>query len=357
MQKKRSFAEIQILNFNINNIYKIKCIFLILILIFLLGLTIYVIILGAYHISVSEVWTIIAHHITGNNPETVIEPLHDAIVWKIRIPRILLALMVGGALSVSGAVFQGCLRNPLVDPYILGVSSGAAFGAALGIVFPTEFFSIQILAFAFGSLAVVLAYVLATSKSETPIVSLILSGVIIGSIFAALVSLMKYLADATALREIVFWLMGGFYYAGWSDVELLWPCALVMVIIAWVLSWKINVLSMGDEEARALGVHPEKYKLVLISVATFLTAISVSLVGIIAWVGLMVPHATRIIFGPDNRFVIPASFMVGGIYMIICDTVARCLTSSEIPVGIITSLLGAPYLCYLLRNKGKYIFG
>lgn len=356
-----NFKKLRFLKKNLKDHYSIpqlKIIILLIITIILIWTTAEAIVIGTYHLSLNEVYTIISSHIFGNNnPDSKIQNLHDAIVWKIRAPRILLALIVGGGLSVSGAVFQGCLRNPLVDPYILGVSSGAAFGAALGIVFPIEIFSIQILAFVFGSLAVAIAYLLATNHGETPVVSLILSGVIIGSIFTALVSVMKYIADAGALREIVFWLMGGFYYAGWNDVTLIWPPVILMVIIVWALSWNINVLSMGDEEARALGVHPERYKLILISIATFLTAISVSLVGIIAWVGLMIPHATRILFGPDNRYVIPASFLIGGIYLIFCDTIARSLTSSEIPVGIIASLLGAPYLCYLLRNKGKYVFG
>ena len=266
-------------------------------------------------------------------------------------------MAVGGALAIAGAAFQGCLRNPLVEPYILGVSSGAAFGAALGIVFPAFFFSLQITAFAFGSVAVVIAYMLARVRGETPIVTLILAGVIIGSIFMALVSLMQYIADTTTLREIVFWLMGGFYYANWNDVFILIPVVIFCFFLLWTLSWKINILSMGDEEARALGVNPEQYKFLIIAAGTLVTCFAVSLVGIIAWVGLMMPHASRILLGPDNRFVIPAALLMGAMYMIICDTIARTLITTEIPVGIIASILGAPYLCYLLRNKGRIIFG
>ena len=151
--------------------------------------------------------------------------------------------------------------------------------------------------------------------------------------------------------------MGGFYYATWKDVQVIAPVVITGFIILWGLGWKLNILSMGDDEARTLGVNPERYKFIIISIATAVTAFAVSLVGIIAWVGLMMPHASRIILGPDNRFVIPASFMMGGIYLIICDTLARTLTNAEIPVGIIASILGAPYLCYLLRNKGRIIFG
>ncbi|EHQ36398.1 FecCD family ABC transporter permease [Methanoplanus limicola] len=314
------------------------------------------VVMGAYDITIADVYKTIFTHITFGDT-TEIPKLHNTIIWDIRVPRILLAVFVGGALAIAGAVFQGVFRNPLVEPYILGVSSGAAFGAAMGIVFPAIFFSIQLSAFAFGSMAVAMAYMLARVRGETPIVTLILAGVIIGSIFAALVSLLKYMADDTALREIVFWLMGGFYYATWNDVFMLGPVVIVCFFILWALGWKLNILSMGDEEARTLGVNPERYKFIVVALATAVTAFAVSLVGIIAWVGLMMPHASRMLLGPDNRFVIPASLMMGGFYLIVCDTLARTITSAEIPVGILASILGAPYLCYLLRNKGGVIFG
>jgi iron complex transport system permease protein len=314
------------------------------------------VVMGAYDITITDVYRTILVHLTFGDV-AALPKLHNTIIWDIRVPRIILAVSVGGALAIAGAVFQGVFRNPLVEPYILGVSSGAAFGAALGIVFPAIFFSIQLSAFAFGALAVTLAYMLARVRGETPIITLILAGVIIASIFAALVSLLKYIANDTALREIVFWLMGGFYYATWNDVLLLAPAVIVSFAVLWALGWKLNILSMGDEEARTLGVNPEKYKFVVIAFATAITAFAVSLVGIIAWVGLMMPHASRMILGPDNRFVIPASLMMGGCYLIICDTLARTLTTAEIPVGILTSILGAPYLCYLLRHKGRVIFG
>ncbi|MDD3621394.1 MAG: iron ABC transporter permease [Methanofollis sp.] len=313
------------------------------------------VIVGAYDLTIADVYHTILVHLTLGDV-TALPKLHNTIIWNIRVPRVLLAASVGGALAIAGAVFQGVFRNPLVEPYILGVSSGAAFGAALAIVFPAIFFSIQVSAFAFGALAVAMAYLLARVRGETPVITLILAGVIIGSIFAALVSLLKYIADDTALREIVFWLMGGFYYATWNDVILFVPLVLVSFFVLWALGWKLNILSMGDEEARTLGVNPEKYKIVVITFATAITAFAVSLVGIIAWIGLMMPHASRMILGPDNRFVIPASMMMGGCYLIICDTLARTLTTAEIPVGILTSILGAPYLCYLLRHKGKVIF-
>lgn len=312
--------------------------------------------MGAYNIGPREVYYTIITHLNPTADVSAIKKLHNTIVWNIRLPRILLTITVGIALATAGTVFQGCFRNPLVEPYILGVSSGAAFGAALGIVYPQFFLSIKASAFICGAIAVAGAYMLAKVRGETPVVTLILAGVIIGSIFMAMVSILKYLSTDTALREIVFWLMGGFYYATWKDVSAITPIVLVSFWGVWCMSWKLNVLSMGDEEASTLGVNPERARLMVAALATLITAVSVSTVGIIAWVGLMMPHAARMVLGPDHRFVIPMAAIIGAIYLILCDTLARTLTTAEIPVGIITSILGAPYLIYLVRNKGKVFF-
>jgi iron complex transport system permease protein len=313
--------------------------------------------MGAYDITVQDVYRVIVSRISYSEVGGQVGALQDTIVWKLRLPRVVLAMSVGIALASSGAVFQGCFRNPLVEPYILGISYGAAFGAALGIVFPGFGFSIQTLAFFFGMVAVMGACGLSRVQGRLPVVTLILSGVIIGSIFMALVSILKYVADDAALREIVFWLMGGFYYTSWRDVMIVTPVVLLCFLWEWRLGWKLNVLSMGDEEARAMGVHPERYKALLITLATLSTTVAVSSTGVVAWVGLMAPHATRMLIGPDNRFVIPAAAMVGGIYLLVCDTVARTLTSAEIPIGILTALMGAPYLLYLLRARGSSLIG
>ena len=312
---------------------------------------------GACQISFPLVIKTISSHLLSIPDLSSISNLHYTIVWNIRLPRTLLAILVGICLATSGTVFQGCFKNPLVEPYILGISSGAAFGAALGIVFPSFFLSVQVLAFFFGFLAVAIACGMARVKGQTPVVTLVLAGIITGSIFGSLVGILKYVAQDSALREIVFWLMGGFYYAGWRDVALLFPITLVSFLIIWISGWKINVLSMGEQEARSLGINPEKSKLILICLATLMTAAAVSFVGIIAWVGLMIPHATRMITGPDHRMVIPASALLGAIYLVICDTIARTLTDAEIPIGIITSLVGAPYLFYLIRSRGQRLLG
>ncbi len=313
-------------------------------------------VLGAYDVPVGDVYRTVLAHFNPAGDIDALDSLHNTVVWDIRMPRILLSVTVGVALAVAGGVFQGCFRNPLVEPYILGVSSGAAFGAALSIVFPLFLLPLQLSAFIFGTVAVFAAYLLARVRGETPTITLILAGVIIGSIFAAMVSIMKYVAADAALREIVFWLMGGFYYASWKDVTTILPIVAVSFLLLWYLSWKLNILSMGDEEARTLGVNPERHKLVFIVVATLITAVSVSAVGIIAWVGLMMPHAARMILGPDHRFMLPAAAILGAIYLVVCDTLARTVTSAEIPVGIITSILGAPYLIYLIRSRGKLVF-
>lgn len=311
---------------------------------------------GNYEISVSKVFLVLFSKITGYSNADIAK-MDEVIVWNIRAPRVIMAILAGVALASAGAAYQGCFRNPLVEPFILGVSSGAAFGAALGIVIPTAFMSLQLSAFFFAMVAVSLSYFLAKNKGQTPTVGLILSGVIVGSIFSAFVSILKYISEDTQLREITFWMMGGLYYSTWRDVGINAVATVICFGVIWIFSWKLNILSMGDEEARSLGVNPEKYKLIFIIAATLITSISVASVGIIAWVGLMMPHAARILTGPDNRYVVPVAGAMGGIYLIFCDTIARTATQAEIPLGIITSILGAPFLLWLLRGKSRDIFG
>ncbi len=223
---------------------------------FLVAIALFCIQCGSYSIPFPTVLKTLSSHIFSIPQMSSIPALNHTIIWNIRLPRTFLAILVGISLSTSGAVFQGCFKNPLVEPYILGISSGAAFGATLGIVFPAFFLSVQILAFIFGFLAVTIAYAMARVRGETPVVILVLSGIITGAIFASLVGIMKYLAQDTALREIVFWLMGGFYYAGWRDVFVLFPIVFIGFLIIWLSGWKLNVLSMGDQEAKSLGVNP-----------------------------------------------------------------------------------------------------
>lgn len=283
--------------------------------------------------------------------------VQEVIIWKLRLPRMILALTTGIALSVAGTAYQACFRNPLVEPYILGVSSGAAFGAALAIVFPFLFPQIQISAFLFAFLAVGVTYSLAYDRHHTSSIALILSGIIVGALFSAAVGIMKYLAEDTQLREITFWMMGGLHYANWDSARINFFAVVPCFLFLWLFGWKLNLLSLGDDESRSLGLNPSLMRFVVVFVATLAVAICVSLTGIIAWVGLMMPHAARMLLGSDHRWVIPGAAMMGAIYLLLCDTLARTLTGSEIPIGIITSIVGAPYLLWLLRSKGKTLYG
>jgi len=312
--------------------------------------------IGSYQVSATDVYRVIAARL-GLGPGGPASDVASAVVWNLRIPRVLLAGAVGAALASSGAVFQAAFRNPLVEPYILGVSSGAAFGAALGMVLPQFPLSVQLAAFLGALAAVGIVHLLARSRGDAPVVTLILSGVIVGSVFAAGVSLLKYLANDTALRDIVFWLMGGFYFATWTDVSLVVPAVLLATAVTAAGGWRLNVLSMGDQEAETLGINPRRVRGVLIAAATLATAVSVSAVGIVPWVGLMTPHAVRMLVGPDNRLVVPGSALVGALFLLACDTAARTITASEIPVGIVTAIAGAPFLAYLIRQRTSGLFG
>ncbi|WP_423792014.1 FecCD family ABC transporter permease [Methanocaldococcus indicus] len=302
--------------------------------------------IGKYYIPINEIITL-----------NLSKEIYKTIIFDIRLPRIIMAILVGAALAVSGATYQGVFRNPLVSPYILGVSSGAAFGAALSIIFPEFPLSLQLSAFVFGLLTVYLAYSLARVRGRVPLVTLLLAGVILGSFFSAMVAIFQYIATEAQLKAIVFWLMGGLYSASWDDVKTTGILIPIGIILLQIYSWKLNVLSLGDDEARALGINTERLKILLITLATFITSLAVSVTGIIGWVGLMMPHAARLIIGPDHRYLLPLSASFGAIFLLICDTIARTITTGEVPLGIVTSLLGAPYLIYLIRNKKNLFFG
>lgn len=309
------------------------------------------IMVGAYVIPVGDVLSVIGARL--GLIETA-DSLHDSVVWDLRLTRALLAGAVGAALATSGAAFQGTFRNPLVEPYILGVSAGAAFGAGLSVVFDVPF-SLQVMAFVFGTVAVWLTYHLSLVRGERPTVTLILAGVIVGSFFSAIFALFQYVGTDEQLRRLVFWVLGGFYRATWSDVAVVVPATVVGCLLLWRSGWRLNVLSLGDDEARSLGVNPEPLRRWVIALATALTALAVSVSGIIAWVGLLMPHAARLLVGPDNRFVIPLSAALGASFVMICDDIARTIHTGEVPIGIITSILGAPYLVYLLRTRAAHL--
>lgn len=304
---------------------------------------------GGYFISLNKIIKLLLGDNNG------VSNMDKIVFFNIRSPRIIMAIFIGAALSVAGATYQSCFKNPIVEPYILGASAGAAFGASLSIVFPNIFFNINIAAFTFSLLAVFLSYILAKSKDGILGVSLILSGIIISSIFISFVSILKYISDDNALREITFWMMGGLYYSTWSDVLTVASVCFIASFVIWLFSWKLNILSLGDDDAKSLGVNPNFYRMFFISISTLLSAVCVAHVGIIAWVGLMIPHCARLIVGSNNKIVILLSLLLGAFYLLLCDLLARTIIDGEIPIGVITSILGAPALIILIKTKAKKI--
>jgi iron complex transport system permease protein len=283
-------------------------------------------------------------------PDTV-----ETVVFNIRLPRIILALCIGAGLSISGAAFQGMFQNPLVSPDILGVTAGAGFGAALGILLDGNSLVVQGSALTFGMLAVALSYVIGRVYKTTPTLMLVLSGIVVGAIFSALLSLAKYVADPKQkLPAIVFWLMGSLAAISKRDVITTVPPMVAGMAGLLMVRWRINILSMGDEEARSLGIRTNVLKGIVIVCCTVVTASAVSVCGIIGWIGLVVPHIGRMLVGPDHRCLLPASLALGATYLLLIDNLARTLISAEIPLGILTAIVGAPFFAYLLRRtKGR----
>ena len=279
-----------------------------------------------------------------------------SIILDIRLPRIILAGLVGVALAGSGTTLQGVFRNPLVDPFILGLSAGAAFGCAISIGFFPDL-PIQLTAFVFSVGSVLLAYSIARNQGEISRLPLILSGVIISAFFTALTSIVKFLIDPHKLQNIVFWLMGSFALADWRSIRLAGIGIGIALLPVWLMRWRLNVISMGEEEAKFLGINIRRDRLIFVLASTLAVSLAVSVSGIIGWVGLMVPHLVRMITGPDHKTLVPLSMAGGAAFMIFADTAARSLTTFDIPVGIITALSGAPFFVYLMKKGGRESWG
>jgi iron complex transport system permease protein len=284
-----------------------------------------------------------------------ISPAIETVVLQVRGPRVLAAVLVGAALALAGTAFQGLFRNPLVSPDILGASSGAALGAVIGIYLSFGVFAIQALAFVGGLVAVAAVYVIGSAvRSRDPILVLVLTGVVVGSLFGAGVGLVKYLADPyNQLPAMTFWLLGSLSATTAPDlIPLLGPIALgALVLIA--LRWRMNVMSLPEEEARALGVATGRLRVAIIAAATLVTSASVAAAGIIGWVGLVVPHLARSLVGPDFARLLPASAILGGGYLLLIDTLARTMAQVEIPLGILTAVIGTPFFIWLLASVQK----
>ncbi len=306
---------------------------------------------GQYPISFDTFQGYVAYKCFGGaGSETYV--LLDNILLQIRLPRILLAILIGASLAVSGAAFQAMFVNPLVSPGILGVLAGASFGAAVGMLISEEWFVVQLLAFVFGFVAVAVAVLIGgmvTNSRST--IMLVLGGVISGSLFTALLSVVKYVADPySTLPAIVYWLMGSLTMADLDGVLLVSIPMLLSIAGLVFMSRYFDLLSLGDEEARALGVNVPMVRMGAILLATLASSLSVVMAGIIGWVGLIIPHIVRLAIGPSHRLLIPLSAIVGGIFLLLADSVSRLALSVEIPIGILTSLIGIPVFIIVLKN-------
>lgn len=283
--------------------------------------------------------------------------IYETIVIDVRLPRILLGALVGSGLAVAGCAMQGLFKNPMASPYILGISSGAAFGASLAIVLGISLgagiLAVPLVAFVFAIITIFLVYNIAKAGGRAPMETLLLAGIAVGAFFAAQVSLMKYIAGEE-LRSIVFWLMGGLWASSWDKVAIAFPLILLGLAVIMLFSRDLNIMLMGEEHALDLGINVESVKKIVLIFASLVTAAAVSVSGIIGFVGLIIPHIMRIIVGPDHRILLPSSCLVGAIFLIWTDTLARSIIQpTELPVGIITASLGAPFFLYLLRRRKR----
>lgn len=275
------------------------------------------------------------------------------VVMTVRLPRIILALLIGAGLSISGASFQGMFANPLVSADILGVAAGAGFGASIGILLFGNGYVTQIFALVFGLAAIGCTYVIGDVGKNLPIFMLVLAGVVTNALFNALISLTKFLADPEEkLPAITYWLMGSLGTASFRDLYTAGPIILVGIFILIAVRWRINLLTLPDDEAKSLGISVAGLKWLVITGATLCTAAAVAIAGIVGWVGLIIPHIARMIVGNNNERVLPISLALGGAYLLIIDTLARTITAAEIPLSILTAIVGAPFFAYLLRKTG-----
>lgn len=326
---------------------RIGYLFVLFVILFILSFAI-----GRFYVPIKEVVRILVGQYL-EIPETWTHQM-EVVVMNVRLPRIIAAIFIGGALAVAGCVYQGLFKNPMVSPDILGSSAGSGFGAALGILLGLNSTGITTSAFTFGIGAVGLSLVVAMRYKQNLILGLVLAGLMVGSIFSAGTSFIKLVADPTnQLPEITYWLMGSLGGIRVEHLYLLCPCVIIGILPLILLQWRLNVLAQGDEEARALGVNVTLLRIVAISCATLMTSACVAVSGMIGWVGLMIPHLARRIVGYDYRYLIPTSVLIGGSFMMVVDNLSRSMLSSEIPIGILTAFIGAPFFLQMLLKGGQ----
>jgi len=310
-------------------------------------LTVLAFALGRFPLSVGELAALAANKLLG--ADYSVAPSAETVVLQVRGPRILAALLVGAALAAAGTAYQGMFRNPLVSPDILGVSAGAALGAVLGIFFSQSALVIQLGAFAGGLAAVGMVYAVGTNvRRHDPILSLILAGIVLGTLLGALIALLKYLADPyNQLPAITYWLLGSLAAVAPSDLALAAPFALAGLAPLYLLRWRMNLLSLSDDEARALGVPVGRLRLAVVCAATLMTAAAVAISGIIGWVGLLIPHAARMLVGPEFSRLLPLAMVLGAAFLLAVDTLCRTVAPIEVPPGVLTALIGTPFFLWL----------
>lgn len=333
-----------------------KQLFSILILLFLIISTCTAIAIGSVTITISELLALLLKPLPDYIYGGEITTVKKEILLSIRLPRVLLAGAVGSSLAVAGATFQGLFRNPMADPYVIGVSSGAALGAVISMVVGITytfagFGTVPFFAFLGGLASILFVYQMARVGKEVPVMTLLLAGIAISSFFSALVSLSTYFAGEE-LHQVVFWMMGGLGGASWQEVQVMVPYVLAGFCCIYLFARDLNAMLLGEETAKHLGIDTEKMKKILLVGSSLLVAAAVSTSGIIGFVGLVVPHFVRLVAGPDHRFLLPASALCGAALLILTDTLSRTvLAPRELPVGIITALLGAPLFIYLLKRR------
>ncbi len=303
---------------------------------------------GRFSISPGDLLSILWTKLSGNTH--TLPPTYDAVIFQIRGPRVIAAMAIGAALSGAGAVYQNMFRNPLVSPDILGVSSGAALGAVLAIFLSLPILAIQGFAFAGGLLAVAMVYFIGNAvRGHDPILSLILTGVAVGTLLGSGIALMKYLADPyNQLPAITFWLLGSLSSISNSDLVVAVPLLVLGLVPIFLLRWRMNVLSLSDDEARALGVNVSRLRIIVVTCATLITAAAVAISGIIGWIGLLIPHAARLLIGPEFARMLPLTMLLGASYLLAVDTLARTMAGIEIPPGVLTAIIGTPLFLWLL---------
>jgi len=306
---------------------------------------------GKFPLDVGQIVASLFARLTGSAsplPETA-----EAVIWNVRLPRVVAGVIVGAALGVAGAAFQGMFRNPLVSPDILGVSAGCGLGASLAILVGASVGTVAAVAFAGGLVAVSLVtWVAAGAREHEPVLVMVLAGVAVSALLGAGISMVKLLADPTVqLPAITFWLLGGLNAVTWADLRYAAPIALVALLPMWLWRWRINLLTLPDDEAAALGTHVAQLRLLVVTAATLMTAAAVAMSGIVGWVGLVVPHVARLVVGPEFGRLLPMSLLCGAVFVVLADTLARTVAPIELPLSVLTSMVGVPVFLWLLGRR------